>query len=212
MNRVYAPGCSLLVYKPHLAEKIRDFLNVPMHTTCCQHAPGLPAGTQVVNNCPGCGEHFEHSYPKTSTISLWELLAESQTFPFPDYGGVSMAIHDACPARSEPQVHDAVRKVLARMNIHVVEPQNTREKSVCCGDNFMGRLPLEEVKVQMKKRADEMPCDDVIVYCVSCINSMRIGGKRPRHIVDLLFEEPTAFGEIEPPDWHKKVRAFKEAH
>ena len=39
----------------------------------------------------------------------------------------------------------------------------------------------------MRKRAEEMPVDDVVVYCVSCIKAMQIGGRQPRYMVDLLF-------------------------
>lgn len=57
---------------------------------------------------------------------------------------------------------------------------------------------VDQVKAQIKKRADEMPCEDVVVYCVSCIKAMHIGGKKPRHLVDLLFREETVPGTFEP--------------
>ena len=42
------------------------------------------------------------------------------------------------------------------------------------GDDFYTKIPLEQVHLQMKKRASSMPCDDVCVYCVSCVKSMSI--------------------------------------
>lgn len=36
-----------------------------------------------------------------------------------------------------------------------------------------------------------MPCEEVVVYCASCITSMSVGGKRPRYLLDLLFGEDT---------------------
>ena len=64
----------------------------------------------------------------------------------------------------------------------------------------------------MKKRAAEMPAEEVVVYCVSCCKSMHIGGKRPRYLVDLLFGEETIIGVFEPEQWHKEIDEFISEH
>jgi Fe-S oxidoreductase len=217
MSNVFAPGCALLLHKPVLAERLQAFLNeeaeaVPEHLTCCHHEPGLPPGTQVINVCPGCDRRYRELYPGISTISLWELLAGSETFPFPDYGGVTMAILDACPTRTEARVHLAIRSLLSRMNIRIAEPAHTQTKATCCGDSFYGVLPVAEVKTLMGQRAGEMPCQDVVVYCVSCVKAMHIGGRTPRYLVDLLFGEATPVGIFEPDDWHGQIQAFIDTH
>jgi Fe-S oxidoreductase len=212
MKRVYAPGCALMIYKPELAEKIQDFLNSNLHLICCRHEPNLEKGTQVINTCAGCDRRYRELYEGSSTISLWEILAESKDFPLPDYEGMEMSVHDACPTRTEERVHKAIRKLLARMNVKIVEPKNTRTKAICCGDSFHGVLPLDEVKAQMKKRADEVPCENVAVYCVSCIKAMHIGGKKPHYMVDLLFGEDTVAGTFEPDAWHRELQDFIDAH
>lgn len=212
MTDAFAPGCALLIHKPGLAERLTAFLGLPEHLTCCHHDPGLPAGTRIVNVCPGCDRRYRELYAGISTVSLWELLAESADFPFPDYGGQPMAILDACPTRTEARVHGAIRRLLARMNIRVVEPANTRMRATCCGDSFYGALPVDQVKDLMRRRAFEMPCEDVVVYCVSCVKSMHIGGKTPRHLVDLLFGEETPIGIHEPDAWHAQIESFIEAH
>lgn len=217
MKQVYAPGCALMLYKPELARKVLELLNkdlghIPEHLICCKHQPGLESSTQVINTCPGCDRRYRELYEGVSTISLWETLAESKAFPFPNYNGAEMSIHDACPTRTEERVHIAIRKLLERMNIKVIEPKNTGTKAICCGDSFYGVLPVEQVKEQMRKRSNEMPCDNVVVYCVSCIKSMHIGGKKPRYIVDLLFEEDTEIGTFEPDAWHDEVNKFIDEH
>ena len=217
MPQVFAPGCALMIYKPELAGKLLAGLNagaerVPEHLTCCRHDPGLPAGTGIINVCAGCDRRYRELYPGISTVSLWEVLADSASFPFPDYGGAEMAILDACPTRTETRVHDAIRTLLARMNITVREPERTRTRGTCCGDSYYGTLPVAQVKEQMRKRALEMPCEDVVVYCVSCVKAMHIGGRRPRYIVDLLFGEPTGAGVFEPDEWHAQIQAFIDGH
>lgn len=217
MDRVFAPGCALMIYKPELGRKVLKFLqgawgHVGEHLTCCRHEPHLAAGTQIINTCAGCDRRYRQLYTGITTISLWELLEESKAFCFPNYGGREMTILDACPTRDQDRVHDAVRALLARMNIRVVEPAATRRKGVCCGDSFYGVLPVDAVKERMKIRAAEMPCEDVVVYCVSCCKALHIGGKKPRYLLDLLFQEPTTAGTFEPEQWHGELEEFIAAH
>jgi Fe-S oxidoreductase len=217
MSRVFAPGCALMLHKPSAAERMLGFLNrelgpVEEHRTCCKHDPKLPAGTQVINVCAGCDKRYRTLYEGVSTVSLWEILCASKTFPFPDYQGSAMTILDACPTRDQDRVHDAIRTLLARMNIRVVEPAKTRNKGACCGDSLYGAAPVDRVKAQMRRRAAEMPVEDIVVYCVSCVKAMHIGGKTPRHMVDLLFGEGTAAGITEPEAWHAELDRYISAH
>jgi len=217
VTHVYAPGCALMLYKPHLAERVLAHLNandavVASLLTCCRHESNLEPGSVVINTCAGCDRRYRELYEGVSTISLWEVLATSDTFDFPDYHGAEMAIHDACPTRTEERVHVAVRTLLDRMNIVVVEPKSTRTHAVCCGDSFLGELPVDRVKDLMAKRADSMPREDVVVYCVSCVKAMHIGGKRPRYLVDLLFAEDTTPDVFEPTAWHALLDEFIATH
>ena len=217
LKKIYAPGCALMIYKPELAKKATDFLNleltnIPQHLTCCRHEPNLEIGIQIINTCAGCDKRYRELYAGISTISLWEILANSTTFHFPDYHGVEMTIHDACPTRSEARVHNAIRQLLVKMNVKVIEPELTKTKAICCGDSYYGAIPVDKIKEQMKNRSQQMPCNDVVVYCVSCINAMYIGGKKPRYIIDLLFEEETVVKTFEPEQWHNELQDFIDRH
>ena len=217
MPYVFAPGCALALYKPHLAEKILKYLqeqlgDVPLYPGCCHDEVVLPAGTTIINCCPGCNRRFPLKNPAISTVSLWELIADRGGFPFPDYNGAAITIHDACPTRNVTSLHAAVRKLLDEMHLRVVEPTYTKTQQHCCGDSAYPAKPLAEVYAAMKQRADEMPEQDVCVYCVSCVNSMNVGGKSPRYLVDLLFQEPTIPVPFETDDWHRELEAFRKAH
>ena len=206
-----------MIHKPDIALHLQQYLTTSLgisttYQYCCRRTPDLGDSTIIINTCPGCDRRYRELYDNISTVSLWELLAETQNFPFPDYGGIEMSIHDACPTRTEVRVHKAIRKLLERMNITVVEPALSGANTICCGDSCYGHLPVQQVKEQMKKRAHQMPCDDVVVYCVSCIKAMHIGGKRPRYIVDLLFAEDTPVGTWEPAEWHKELQEYIDEH
>ena len=217
MKHVFAPGCALMIYKPHLAEKLHEILNknlgsMEILNICCKNKPELRAGTEVINICPGCDKRYRQNYESSTTLSLWEILAKSDFFPFPDYRGKKISIIDACPTRDQGRVHKAVRTLLEKMNISLVEPERTGVHGTCCGDTFWGQLPTTEVKKQMIKRASEMPVDDVAVYCVSCAKAMFVGGKKPRYMIDLLFEEETIPKTYEPDAWHKEIDEYMSRH
>ena len=57
----------------------------------------------------------------------------------------------------------------------------------------------------MKARTSEMPMDDIIVYCVLCIQSVAIGGKHPRYLPDLLLGLNTQPKIYETEVWHREL-------
>ncbi len=216
-KKYFNPGCALSIYKPEMENKLLDFLNknyaeTKMHKICCKHDPQLEKGSLIINVCAGCDRRFRSLYEGISTISVWEVLDNLDTFSYPNYKGLKMSVHDACPVREKPQVHQAVRNILAKMNISVVETEFHGTRSICCGDDFYPHLPIEQVHQQMKKRAESMPCDEVCVYCVSCIKSMYIGGKSPRHLIDLIMEESTSPQIYDTVQWHKQLQDYIDEH
>jgi uncharacterized protein YndB with AHSA1/START domain len=214
---LFAPGCALVLYREELVSRLHEYLrflygDVDLLLTCCRHTPRAAIGRTVINVCPGCDRRYRENYDSPSTVSLWEVLAKQDDFDFPDYGGRSMTVLDACPTRDQARVHNAIRRLAERMNISVVEPERTRERSTCCGDTFYGQLPTEQVLRQMRAKASSMPLDDVIVYCVSCSKSMFNGGRRPRYMIDLLFNEETTRGTSDPDAWHEELDRFIAEH
>ena len=217
MKYIFAPGCALLIYKPHLVDKIYTYLksvygSMEILTACCRNIPKIENDTCVINICPGCDKRYRENYTGSSTISLWELLADTDSFQFPNYSSQKMTIIDACPTRDQERVHNAVRKLAVKMNIDVVEPGKTRTKSTCCGDSYYDKLPIDKVISLMKAKADEMPPYDIIVYCVSCAKSMFVGNRHPRYLVDLLFGETTTPKTYQPDLWHNELDKFIESH
>jgi Fe-S oxidoreductase len=214
---VFAPGCALMIYKPELAGKIHKYLNetfgeMEMLLTCCQHNPDLSENSKVINVCPGCDMRFGKNYRGVSTISLWEVINENSLLNLPDYKGRSMSIIDACPTRDEDRVLNSIRDLLKKMNIRLIEPKNTRRESTCCGDVYYGSMPTAKVKVLMTEKAMEMPANDIVVHCVSCIMAVLNGGKNPQYVADLIFNEETHPKSIDLDKWHKELKEFIEDH
>jgi Fe-S oxidoreductase len=213
----FAPGCALMLYKPDLADNILDLLNknlgkVEMLLTCCQHDAHLPENSRVINVCPGCDQRYAKNYKGVSTISLWEIINENNFIDYPDFKGQSMSIIDACPTRDEDRVQNALRDLMDKMNIRIVEPKNTRKQSTCCGDFYYGAMPTLKVKDLMVEKATEMPLNDIVVHCVSCIVAVCNGGKKPHYMADLLFNQDSDPQNIDLDEWHKSLTGFIETH
>lgn len=217
MITTYAPGCGLKLYNKKASDRILTYLLESgivesEHNICCRHDPCLPHGSCIINVCSGCDKRFSELYEGITTITLWEVLAEREDFQFPDYNGMMMAVHDACPTRKKTKVHEAVRILLKKMNIKVIEPKQTGIHAFCCGDSLHRQVPNDKVFEFMKKRADSMPCEDVVVYCTSCTKAMAIGGKKPRYLIDLLLGIETDPGNTDPDLWHQQLDDYIKTH
>ena len=194
MKTLFAPGCALRNYKPELIARITRFLEEAsvidgVYTPCCK-ADGRPEGNvTLITCCPGCSSKFTARCPDLQVVSLWKVLL-CTGFPFPDYRGQRMSIHDSCPARHRvsAEMQKSVRELCARMNIELAEPEFTGEKARCCGGSAGS---YEQRKEMALSRAAEFPEKNVVVYCTGCVRSFSITDVTPRHVLDLLFEEPT---------------------
>ena len=216
-NLYFNPGCALQLYRPASAERIyqylqRNFPNIRKHTICCRHDPQLPYGSVIINVCAGCDRRFSSHYEGIFTVSLWEVLCELNNFTFPDYSAMKVSIHDPCPVRNKPAVHRAVRKLLLRMNVGITEAEHVGANSICCGDSLYPDCDMEKIHRAMKKRAESMPCNHVVVYCISCVKAIYNGGKTPRYLVDLLLEETTEPQECDIRKWHAVLDAYIQTH
>jgi Fe-S oxidoreductase len=218
MDKCYFnPGCALGIDRPESGQKILELLvghfgPVRLHSVCCRHDPKLPHGATIINNCAGCDRRFRSLYEGIQTISLWEILDSIENLPLPDHTGLTVSVQDPCSYRPKPQVHAAVRSILRKMKINIIESPYSGTESICCGDNFYPRLPIPKVTGLQKKRAAQMPCQDVAVYCVSCVKSMSVGGKTPHHMADLVLGHETEPQDTRLDVYHDALNAYIDRH
>lgn len=213
----FNPGCAMSIYKPHLIEPMLSLLQehfggIKHHNVCCRHEPNLPVGATIINNCAGCDRRFRSEYKGLQTITFWEILDSMEGVKLPDYHGLTVSVHDSCSFRQKPQVHTAVRSILRKMNIKIVESEYSGMKSICCGDNFYSHIANERVAELQKRRADQMPCVHVAVYCIGCVHSMTAGGKLPLYLPDLIFGYETEPMTNTLDEYHKDLSQYIAAH
>lgn len=213
----FNPGCALSLYKPDVPGRMLRLLqenlgDVRLHQTCCRHDPGIEAGSTIINNCAGCDRRFRSLYPGVNTISYWEVINGIRSLKLPDHSGLKVSVHDSCGYRHKPQVHRAVRSLLRKMNIEIEEAHFSGTESVCCGDNFYGIVPNEQVEKRIRMRADQFPCQDVVVYCIGCVRAMISGGKQPHYLPDLLLDRITEQMPDTLDEYHTRLLAYIETH
>lgn len=216
-NCWFNPGCAMSIYRSELIEPMLALLQehfgaVKHHTVCCHHDPGLPAGATIINNCAGCDRRFRSEYPGIQTITFWEILDSIDGLNLPQYNGLTVSVHDSCSFRQKPQVHAAVRSILRKMNIKIIDSEFSGTRSICCGDNFYSHIPNAQVTELQKKRAAQMPCDHVVVYCIGCVRSMTVGGKQALYLPDLVFGYQTKTIDNTLDEYHNDLIQYIETH
>ena len=194
MKTLFAPGCALRAYKPELIDRISRFLREAglmdeLYLPCCKAEERIEGDVRLITCCPGCAHKFQQKAPGAQVVSLWNVLLGTD-FPFPDYHGEKMSIHDSCHARqrSSGEMQDASRALCRRMNIDLVEPEQTRDEAACCGGcarDFGTRCRMA------KERAKAFSEKNVVVYCTGCTRSFSVTPVAPRHLLDPLFQERT---------------------
>ena len=217
-NIAFMPGCALSSYSPDLVQKIykhlKDMLpGINIIQQCC----GQPTKTVgdnkrfntyykklendidymnvdvIVTACENCNIILKENSPDIKAITLYEILDQ---YGIPKekedaYGFIeSIALHDPCPTRYQSELHESVRNLLSLMGIDFKEFKHNRRKTECCGSGGMLELTNPELaSKQMKSRANQTECENIITYCQSCTESMTKGGKNGIHILDLLFSD-----------------------
>lgn len=163
-------------------------------------------------NYAGCDRRFRSLYPGINTISIWEVLDGIEGLALPDHSGLTVSVHDSCGYRHKPQVHAAIRSLLRKMHIEIVEAEFSGTKSVCCGDNFYGYVPNEQVEARIRERAEQFPCENVVVTCIGCVRAMTSGGKTPLYLPDLLLGRASEAMPDTLDEYHGRLSAYIETH
>jgi Fe-S oxidoreductase len=213
----YMPGCAFELYKKETSEKFMAYLRkhfpiIQRYDTCCRHELTLPKGSHIIFVCSSCAMRLKKQNPALKLQSLWNVIHTFGDYPLPDYHGLKVSVHDSCTAKATPIIHSDVRQLLRDMNLDLVEAERHGMNSQCCGNSLYPDHSPEEVLAAMKKRAASMPCENVVVYCVSCMNAIKRGGRTPRLLTDLVLGEETIPPKDSIDDWYGKLTKYIERH
>lgn len=118
-----------------------------------------------------------------------------------------MVLQDCFRDAQNPKAYNAVRNIMIKMNIQVIELDNKKENADFCGllhyvpknnklkdlwdqyDNCkLSRLPLELQKQFMKEQIALYKDNLVVCYCNSCLRGIKLGGGNGIHLLDLVMQ------------------------
>ena len=208
----YLPGCDVSANHPTAGAKLRDYLLSRTDITeapCCRKDISIlhPDDT-VIQNCTLCQLMLAERAPQVQMVSLYDHLLEDEDFPWPDFSGRTLTLQDCYRTRHDARLQAAIRACLDRMHITYLEMPEHHGRTRFCGVWLMGPaapdclelapktfaelgrvrqiLTPEEQEARMRDWAQGYPTDEVAVYCNGCERGVRMGGKTPVHMVELM--------------------------
>ncbi|SHI78249.1 hypothetical protein SAMN02745671_01653 [Anaerovibrio lipolyticus DSM 3074] len=237
-ERFFVAGCVFSEGEPELSRKVqayvKDRFSLPVIRCCVakykvqefeermpewyrdewksvKHYEDFPSGSTMVSICHNCSAIFEERHPEIQRQSIWELILEDDSFPYPNYHGESMTVQDCWRSKENCAEQDAVRELMRRMNINIVELAENREHTKFCGYSLYQPQPPRNAKLAPKRFVDgakglfaehteeekkrlmvehcsQISTDKVVAYCHYCIRGLNLGGKQGIHLARLLFE------------------------
>lgn len=234
----YVASCNFTLYYPELSLRIQDYLRARPDVEiirCCtdrykvkefeekmpasvaqrwketEHYAAFDDETAMVSICQNCTSVFQESQPRVQVLSLWEYLLDfAPDFPFPDLGGVRMTLQDCWRQHDNAAQQEAVRALLRRMNVEVVELAANRADTRYCGVTTLRPTPArnqvmaprryveraagffephspEEQRAYMEEYCKQITTDAVVAYCHYCTQGFRLVGQKHFHLAELLF-------------------------
>ena len=89
-------------------------------------------------------------HPGVEVHSLWELIDSDPAFSFADHHELKAYIQDCWRSRDRKDEQDAVRSLMKKMNIDIMELSGSREKTDFCGVSLYSAQPPRNPKLAPK--------------------------------------------------------------
>ena len=155
MSRVFLPSCKLQARWKEPSAKLLTYLQEKEQVKkigCCKvFCEKVSPKDQAIVVCNNCAAIMEESSPIRDIEFAWEIIDRDEAFPFPDYHGERMTIQDCLRAYEKRNVQNAIRSLLRKMNINVVELENNFEKADFCGPDLLEPCTEAEQKLAPRR-------------------------------------------------------------
>ncbi|MDO4499746.1 MAG: hypothetical protein Q4B60_00560 [Erysipelotrichaceae bacterium] len=204
----YLPSCKIKSTFPDISNKIQDYLeNKGVKVLSCCKLVNLNFNEEdiVLNNCVSCSIIMDERFPNVNQMSIYEYLLKQEDFKWPDLNGTKYVIQDCIRSNHKPNVQEAIRLCLNKMNIEVIEsndtnfdgafkyktiPPKTLDAAPVYYKNYQKQQTIltdEEIAAKMSEQLSEYPTDNIIVYCNSCYSGLKMVDENCKHILEIIF-------------------------
>lgn len=211
---IFIPSCKVTAAYPDQSLRLRAYLEkrygIEAIGCCREYTEKWNRDDIAVTICNNCANIAEESTDVGRIVSVWEMIDSDGEFVFPDYHGKMMTLQDCWQVRGRHKVHNAVRSILRKMNIEVVEMSDNRDASTYCGTVLTSALlpdnarlvpkryvkdgvgffiPMNDTErsLYFKEYFSEAHTEDVVCYCRSCVQGVKLAKKNGVHLLELLF-------------------------
>ncbi|MDR1885326.1 MAG: (Fe-S)-binding protein [Synergistaceae bacterium] len=217
---MFFPGCSMIAHSPDLVMSALKYLrgvwpDIGLSCGCCAR-PALALGEGIflrnrealhrrllesgvrglVVCCPNCAVTLGDGDLKI--VSIWRVLrdhAPAAEMKMPEIP--PLVLHDPCPTRRDPELHESVRHVLSRIGVAFEEYPDNRERTLCCGRvNMLMVLDPERGREMLRRRIEQSSRRNVVTYCYSCVDAFKSAGLRSLHGLDLALSPAESIDPI----------------
>jgi len=212
-DTVFFPGCTLPGTRPKTTWAFFQYLsqyieNLGVVLDCC-HKPSHDLGRQgyfkqkfgeivdhlkgkgvrrVVVACPNCHKVFRIYGRGLEVVTAYELIRTlgvvgSSSTPL----DMNVTIHDPCPLREEPAIHDSVRTIAGHMGVRIKERRNREKQTFCCGEG--GSVPFVKPEFAMnwaRKSTEQGKGNTILTYCAGCAGFLS-KHNNAIHLLDIVF-------------------------
>lgn len=216
-DTIFFPGCALMSYSPEIVQKTYSYLRekipgIGIYNKCCGN-PTASMGKdekfkgyysilekefknknikKVITGCQNCFMTIGRNSKNIAVVSLWEVLASlgipNERVNIGKDIDHSFTIHDPCPTRNINIIHKSIRDIASQLGLTIEEGKYSKSKTLCCGSGAMVSVTQGHIAQGHKKRvANEISTGHIVTYCQECVESIRHGGKKTYHILDLIF-------------------------
>ena len=219
MATYFFPSCKATAQFKQVSKNARAYVKEQLGVGpigCCRpNHTKLGAQDTAVVVCNNCALIIEEN-TDANIAFLWEVIDQDPGFPFPDYHGEKMTVQDCWIAFDKPRAQEAVRSLMRKMNIEVVELNENREHTKFCGPNLCAPCTESNAELAHERYVEQYPhmftpmtpdeqaehfhahCEQIetekaVCYCKFCVDGINMGGKTGVHLLELLF--PAAVGE-----------------
>ncbi|MBR4447395.1 (Fe-S)-binding protein [Methanobrevibacter sp.] len=134
---------------------------------------GVLKGEKIITSCAGCYKTLKEDYEGLDVIHISQLLDEliKENKLNLTKANLNVTYHDSCHLGRHCSVFDEPRNVIESV-ADLVEMENNREDSLCCGAGGGVKSAYPELASQMAKsrigQAKETNCETLVTPCPFC--------------------------------------------
>ena len=151
----------------------------------------------VIAGCPMCKKELS-SY--CEVVGIWDILNEIGLPECAKGLEKPAALHDSCGARGDGETQSAIREIVGKLGIELVDIDYSGDRAPCCGYGGLTAYANKPLAKRITQKALERSDAPFITYCMSCRDRFAREGHEAHHILEMIYGTDAG----SPPDISEK--------